>query len=182
MKRQLHPIIILILTCGGFLAQAKVDIATTVPIPMIKIDQNQKMSYREMSNYLPDGVQYEDDRDLAARKIADKGLQNWWRNSEIRHTPIVRTTERVEKRLQTQIVLKDDARVEHKVTMKLHAFQAMATLEYQGWTHAELRYDSREQQSGLEILEKIGRRQSMVLGHYSNNKESWGALGLRWGW
>ncbi len=105
----------------------------------------------------------------------------WWDTSPIRTTAVGRAAEKVEKNMRTEVSYKTN-RVEHKISFKVLAVQALAKLEYKGWVNAAINYDARTAKTEAEVSEKISAKQDLVVSHAFMPTGNKSQVAWRWNW
>lgn len=114
-------------------------------------------------------------------QIADNSFSLWWDTTPIRNTEVGRAAEKVEKSMRSEVAYKVN-RVEHKISFKVLAMQALAKLEYKGWVNAAINYDARAAKTEAEVSEKIGAKQDVVISHAFTPGGNKSQVAWRWNW
>lgn len=73
-------------------------------------------------------------------------------------------------------------KMDHKLSLKLLAMQALAKIQYIGWTRAEINYDAKAAKTEVEVLENISNNKDLVISHSFTATENKSQLSLRWNW
>ena len=118
---------------------------------------------------------------VIASQIADNSFSLWWDTSPIRNTGVGRAAEKIEKSLKSEVAYKVN-RVEHKISFKVLAMQALAKLEYKGWVNAAINYDARAAKTEAEVSEKISAVQDVVISHAFTPAGNKSQVAWRWNW
>lgn len=178
MKHLVRGIIFILI--GSAQALAGVDVNSTLRFDFPKQELDKKYSYQEMCSWLPENINKEKDSVTAASKFADTGLQLWWRSPDVQAAAVARTTDRAEKKLKVDVIVRDDNKRDHLFSLKVGAIQGMASLKYSGFANLEVRYEARLAKAGIELSEKIGSDKKIILGHYVTPLEASTDAALRW--
>lgn len=141
--------------------------------PFISADTSQKIQPRSVANGASASA--------IVSQIADNSFSLWWDTSPIRNTQVGRAAEKVEKSMKTEVSYKTN-RVEHKISFKVLAMQALAKLEYKGWVNAAINYDARAAKTEAEVSEKIGAKQDVVISHAFTPGGNKSQVAWRWNW
>ena len=146
---------------------------TDVSNPVMSAETSLKIQPRSVSN----GAS----ATAIASQIADNSFSLWWDTSPIRNTQVGRAAEKVEKSMKTEVSYKTN-RVEHKISFKVLAMQALAKLEYNGWVNAAINYDARADKTEAEISEKISAEQDVIISHAFTPGGNKSQVAWRWNW
>lgn len=141
--------------------------------PFLSAETSQKIQ--------PRSIVTSDSATSIASQIADNSISLWWENSPVRNTAVGRAAEKVEKSMKTEVSYKTN-RVEHKISFKVLAMQALAKFEYKGWVNAAINYDARAERTEAEVSEKIGAKQDVVVSHVFTRDENKSQVAWRWNW
>ncbi|MFN3454534.1 MAG: hypothetical protein ACK41T_06185 [Pseudobdellovibrio sp.] len=113
-------------------------------------------------------------------KMGDKSLSYMWNNSALKETSVARAAETVEKKINVEANYTDEENVQHKVSFKVLAMQALAKLEYKGLVKAVLNFDMKSFKTQAEIVEQITEGNNLIISHTITNDDQKSALSLRW--
>lgn len=144
-----------------------------VSTPFMSAETSQKIQPRAVANGASASA--------IVSEIADNSFSLWWDTSPIRDTQVGRAAEKVEKSMKTEVSYKAN-RVEHKISFKVLAMQALAKLEYKGWVNAAINYDARTAKTEAEVSEKISAKQDLVVSHAFMPTGNKSQVAWRWNW
>lgn len=147
-------------------------------------EKNLGTSFGDYLTYsiLPSKLESGENSAVLLSKIADNSLSLVWNNSPLRYSPVGKTAETVEKKVNVEAHFKDEEQVEHKFNLKLLAIQSLAKIEYKGWMSAALNYDIRQARSEAELIESLSNNKDLILSHSIKKDENKSAVSLRWKW
>lgn len=166
---------------------ARVDYEKTKPFvfPVSPSAVGDRVTVRTAEEFIPMDMMPSQDQGYVFGNIADRSIQYFWKNSAFRYTSVGRVAQDLEKRLKTDITIRNNEgprAVEHKFSVQLLAAQAIARLEYTGWIKAAFKYYAREAKSETQIREKVFDNKDLVLSHTSTSVEEMSSLLLSWTW
>ena len=144
-------------------------------------------SQREFNRkVLPKSLTAADSSQSVVAKIIDNSLSYWWENSEMKNSSIGQTATKIEENMKAEVDLgaSGDAsdKTDHKLSLKFLAMQALAKIQYIGWTRAEINYDAKAAKAEVEVLENLSNNKDLVISHSFTANESKSQLSLRWNW
>ncbi len=146
-----------------------------VTSPLLSAETSQKIQ--------PKSISASESGSSVVSKMADNSLALWWDTSPLRNTNVGRAAEKVEKNMRAEVSFADkNAGVEHKISFKVLALQALAKIEYKGWVNAALNYDARADKTEAEVSEKISAQQDFVVSHAFTRVENKSQVAWRWNW
>ncbi|MBC7419101.1 MAG: hypothetical protein H7328_00085 [Bdellovibrio sp.] len=165
-------------------SDAKVNVKNTKRLVM-PIDISEPLISTQTSDkLLPKSVTNHDSGSSVISKIVDNGFSVWWDQSPIRQTSVGRAVEKVEKNMKAEIDFgrAKDSKIDHKLSIKLLAMQALAKLEYRGWVRAAINYDARAAKAEAEILESLAENKDLILSQSFAAQENKSQVSVRWNW
>lgn len=151
----------------------KLIMPADVSNPFMSAETSQKIQPRSVGNGASASA--------IASQIVDNSFSLWWDTSPIRNTQVGRAAEKVEKSMKTEVSYKTN-RVEHKISFKVLAMQALAKLEYKGWVNAAINYDARADKTEAEVSEKISAEQDVIISHAFTPGGNKSQVAWRWNW
>ena len=135
---------------------------------------------------LPKSLTAADSSQSVVAKIIDNSLSYWWENSELKNSSIGQTATKIEENMKAEVDLGASGsasdKTEHKLSLKFLAMQALAKIQYIGWTRAEINYDAKASKAEVEVLENLSNNKDLVITHSFTASESKSQLSLRWNW
>lgn len=132
---------------------------------------------------LPKAIDPNDSSRAVINKIVDNSLSYWYNNSEFKNTSVGRAATQVEKKMRADMNLGVDTnKIQHKLSFRVLAAQALAKLEYVGWFKASLNYDAKSAKAEAEIFENLPNNKDLVVSHSVAGIENKSQLSLRWSW
>lgn len=135
---------------------------------------------------LPKSLTAADSSQSVVAKIIDNSLSYWWENSEMKNSAIGQTATKIEENMKAEVDLgvsgNSSDRTDHKLSLKLLAMQALAKIQYIGWTRAEINYDAKAAKAEVEVLENLSNNKDLVISHSFTANENKSQLSLRWNW
>ena len=144
--------------------------------PLISAKTSKKMQ--------PKSINPEESSSSVISKIMDNSFSVWWDQSAIRQTSVGRAAEKVEKNMKAEIDFgrSENSKVDHKLSLKVLAMQALAQLEYRGWFRAGINYDARSDKTEAEVLENLAENKDLIISQSFAQQEAKSAVSLRWNW
>jgi hypothetical protein len=167
-------------------AQAKVDVSSTkkmvLPAEVTAPNGAVQFSERVQSNLTTN-----DSSQTVMTKMMDNTFGYFWDNSGIQNTSIGQAMKKVETKMKADVNLGSTSgesanKVDHKLSLRLLAAQALARIEYFGWFKCALQYDARSAASIAEITENLSNNKDLVISHSSTSSESSSRVAFRWQW
>ncbi len=135
---------------------------------------------------LPKSLTAADSSQSVVAKIIDNSLSYWWENSEMKNSSIGQTATKIEENMKAEVDLGASGsasdKTDHKLSLKFLAMQALAKIQYIGWTRAEINYDAKASKAEVEVLENLSNNKDLVITHSFTASESKSQLSLRWNW
>lgn len=135
---------------------------------------------------LPKSLTSADSSQTVVAKIIDNSLAYWWDHSEIKQSSIGQTATKIEENMKAEVDLgaSGDAgeKTDHKISLKVLAMQALAKIQYIGWTKAEINYDAKAAKAEVEVLENLSNNKDLVISHSFTAVENKSQVSLRWNW
>ncbi len=181
----LASLLIIFLTIAfAVTSEAKVNVKTTTRMVM-PVDVSEPLISAETSNkLLPKSVKPDESSGSVISKIMDNSFSVWWDKSPIRQTSVGRAAEKVEKNMKAEVDFgrMANSKVDHKLSVKVLAMQALAKLEYRGWVRAAINYDARSANTEAEVLESIAANKDLVVSHSFAAQENKSQVSFRWNW
>lgn len=177
--------IFLILSCtfGSLCCWAKVDLRSTKPLVIPVDNVTPKLTSADVAKVIPTDMTAAEGTSSVMTRIADRTFNLWFKSSAMKDSPLVRIAEKTQETLNTDVVVaaKNPDEVSHKFSFRVEAFQALAKLEYSGWTKCAVNYDAKASQTNVELKEKLFNK-DLVLSHKKNPAEGLSMIGLAWTW
>jgi hypothetical protein len=170
--------------CDTALARTKTLPTTKVykrlVLPVDYVDQD--MAHLSEA-ILPTAIDPQDSSRSVISKIVDNSLSYWYNHSGFKETSVGRAAANVEKKMRADVDLGTDKnKVEHKLSFKILATQALAKLEYVGWFRAALNYDARAAKAEAEVFESLAPDKDLIVSQSVTPQEQKSQLALRWNW
>lgn len=134
---------------------------------------------------LPKTLSSTDSSQSVVAKIMDNSLMYWWDNSSLKNSSVGRAATKIEQNMKAEVNLgssEGTEKVDHRLSFKVLASQALAKLEYKGWFKAALNYDARSAKTEAEVLENLDNNKDLVITHSMTRSENKSQLSLRWNW
>lgn len=163
-------------------ASAKVDIQKTKRLYMPDKKEDVLISEAFTLKVQPKQIAPDESSKKVLSKMVDNSLSYYWENSQLRYSPVGKTAEAVEKKVNLEANYKDENNIEHKVSFKVLAMQALAKIEYKGWVNAFLNYDMKSARAEAALVEALSSKNDLVLSHAVTHSEQKSELSLRWKW
>lgn len=136
----------------------------------------------DLNNYVPTDLSTGQDPNLVATKIADKSVQYWWNNSEVKKSPIGQTMDKAEKSVQKDVDLGSTSNPQ-KLNLGMDLFQTRARIKYEGYAKAELFYQLRDSSAGLNVIKKLDATKDLILGEsMRSSADTSSDVKFRWAW
>lgn len=176
------------LLLAGSLASARVNSKKMKHLVMPEAVSNDEVAEGSLSEtisdkILPKNMTSVDNSQSVVSKIVDNSLMYWWDNSSLKRSAAGRAVTTIEKKMKAEVDLgSSDSEVDHKLSFRVLAAQALAKLEYTGWFKAALNYDARSSTAEAEVLENLQNNKDLVITHSVTRGENKSQLSLRWNW
>jgi hypothetical protein len=161
-----------------------VDLRTTEVFVIPKDTVTPRVTSADIAKIIPTDMAAGESGTMVMTRIADKSFNLWFNSTAMQDSPLVRIAEKTQKTLNTDVVVaaKNPNEVSHKISFRVEAFQALAKLEYSGWTKCVVNYDAKVSQTNVELKEKVFHNKDLVLSHKKNPAEGLSMIGLAWTW
>ena len=162
-----------------FLTQ-KMNIPKEVPLPASAVS--------DVSTKVNKSLTEADNSRTIVSKVIDNTLSYWWDTSGIKNTSMGQAVETVEKKMKADVNLgsttaSDESKtVQHKLSFRLMAAQALAKIEYFGWFKGVIQYNARNAATEAEVFENLSNNKDLVISHSITSNESKSQVSLRWNW
>jgi hypothetical protein len=136
----------------------------------------------DISQIIPMDLVPTQDANLVLTQVADRSFSAFWNSEVVQSSSVAQAATVVEQKMKQEVVIGggDPRSVQHKFNFNLQAFQALAQIEYSGFTHAALRYKVAESTLALEIFEKLSDNRDVVLSHTTGPESRSSNLSFRW--
>lgn len=155
-----------------------------MPSSDYEIHRNSKIEFNKKVQ--PKSLTAADSSQTVVSKIIDNSLAYWWEHSEMKNSAIGQTATQLEEKMKAEVALgasgSSTERTDHRLSLKLLAMQALAKIQYIGWTRAEINYDAKASRAEVEVLENISNNKDLVISHSITSLENKSQLSLRWNW
>lgn len=174
--------LIIFCVCG---AKADIDLETTQPLkdPLV-LKEDPYVTYQQMQKILPQDMKPTDNQGVVFAGVADRGLNEWLKSDSMKNSPLVQTVDETQQKLKTDVVVNQNTTdpdvVQHKFSFKVEAIQALAKMEYTGWTHAIVAYDAKASETKFEIHKQLFADKDLILAHKA--REGTSTVGVGWKW
>lgn len=169
MKTTAYILTILLLSplaeAGSKLSQCKPlrAPAAVKPAPMI--------SYQDVQNLIPTNMQATTDGRQVSQAIARRGVNKTFKTAFSQNTSIGKQVEAAQNSLKTDVAIETDD-VDHKVDMKVHAFQSEAMIKYSGLFNAEAVYNALDDNLDIHMDHDLGDSTHLQVRHETKLKTS----------
>lgn len=167
-------------------AQAKIDLTSTkkmiLPTEVVAPNQAAQFSDRVQSN-----LTATDSTQTVMSKMMDNSFGYFWDNSGIQNTSIGQAMKKVETKMKADVNLGSTSgdstkKVEHRLSFRVLAAQALAKIEYFGWFKGNIQYDARNAASIAEVTENLANNKDLIVSHVNTKDESRSQVSFRWEW
>lgn len=162
----------------------KVDLDSTKPLVIPEDKVTPKLTKDDVAKVIPTDFKQGDDQATVFTRIADRGISLWFNSTTMKETYLGRFAEEAQEKLKTDVVVpaQSPQGVDHKLSFKIEAFQAMAKFEYTGWLKAAVNYDAKASATDILFKEKILTNKDLILNHKVNKDQNLSMIGLAWTW
>ena len=115
-------------------------------------------------------------------------IQNWLKSAAVKNSSFGKAASSVEKAMKVEASISSAPAIpggkviDHRFSFQYMALQSQAKMEYNGWTQAQIRHDSKISETSFEISEQVFSNKNLVLNHTKNQVENRSSMGLRWSW
>lgn len=135
-----------------------------------------------MAEIIPMDMQPTDDSNQVLSRVADRTLTTFFNSKAVRESSLGRTATEVEKKMKQEVVLGGHGpkSIQHKLNFSLQAFQALAEVDYSGFTNAALKYKIAENKLAFEVFEKLSGNRDLVLSHTVARVDQVSEVSMRW--
>ncbi len=180
----MRSLLALITLLTGSLCFAKLDVSNTAPM-YIPIDTvTPKVTMYDVQQVIPLDFKPTDNTNSVMDRIADRGFQYWYDNSNFKNSYVGRVAEEAQHKMKTDIVIPVQNKFEtsHKFSFKIEAFQALAKIEYTGWLNAMVDYNAKNDSTNFSVKEKLWNDKDFVVSHsITSSNQAHSQMGVRWG-
>lgn len=162
----------------------KVDLASTKPLVIPEDKVTPKLTEADVAKVIPTDLKQGDSQSTVFTRIADRSISLWFNSSSMKETSLGRFAEEAQEKLKTDVVVPghNPQGIDHKLSFKIEAFQAMAKLEYTGYLNAAVNYDAKASATDILFNEKVLTNKNLVLSHKVNKQQDLSMIGLAWSW
>lgn len=166
------------------MAHAGVDLKSTQRIFVPVDNVTPKITSADVAKVVPLDLQQGESESKVFSRIADRGVSLWINSSVFNDTSVGRLAKSTQEKLKTDIILpaKDSTGIDHKFTLKVEAFQALARMEYTGWLKAAFNYDLKASTADLLVREKIFVNKDLIISHKTSREQALSSVALAWTW
>lgn len=136
----------------------------------------------DFSKVLPASLAPVADGSDVAAQIFDHTVSNFFKQEYIRNTSLGRAARTVEETMKAEVDLgggEDPNSTQHNLKFQMKATQSKASMEYRGFTNADLSYSVTSRSTDLEIYEPIGGSSRIVYHHSARPDEQRDVLSIR---
>lgn len=173
--------LIIFCVCG---AKADIDLQTTQPLKdPLTLHEDPFITYQQMQKIIPTDMHPSDNQSLVLSKVADRGINEWLKSDGMKNSPLVQTVDDTQKKLKTDVTVSDSSdpnAVQHKFSFRVEALQALAKMEYTGWTRATVAYDAKASETNFELHKQLFADKDLILSHKA--REGTSSVGVGWKW
>ena len=168
-------------------AQAKFDVYLTKKLEMPKSIQDTS-TIANVSNKVVNSIRSTDSSGIVFSKIIDNSVMYWWDNSGVKNTTMGQAVERVQNKMRADVDLGSTGEgglkntIQHKLSLRVLAAQALAKIEYFGWFKGAFKYDIKNSVAEAEVFENLNNNKDLVVSHSMSKEESKSQVSLRWSW
>lgn len=136
----------------------------------------------DVSQLIPMDMEPTDNSGRVFSQVADRSLSTFFNSQAVRESAVGQTATSVEKKMKKEVVIGsgDSHSTQHKFNFNLQAFQALAQIQYTGFTNAALKYKIAENKLALEVFEKISSHQDLVVSHTMSTSDQLSQVSMRW--
>ncbi|MGZ3772923.1 MAG: hypothetical protein ACXVCY_05375 [Pseudobdellovibrionaceae bacterium] len=162
----------------------KVDLESTQPLVIPEDTVTPKLTKNDVAKVIPTDLKQGDSQTTIMKRIADRGVSLWFNSDVMKETSIGRFAETAQEKLKTDVILptRTPQGVNHKLSFKVEAFQALAKLEYTGYLNASVNYDAKASATDILFKEKIFTNKNLLLSHKVHKDQDLSMIGLAWSW
>lgn len=135
----------------------------------------------DASSIIPIDMQPSTDQNLVFAQVADRSMNTLLNSETVRQSTVGRAATTVEQKMKQEVVFGGDRKsVQHKLNFNVQAFQALAQIQYTGYTNAAIKYKIAAAQLDLEVYEKFSGNRDLVLSHSITRDNRLSGLSMRW--
>jgi hypothetical protein len=136
----------------------------------------------DMRLIIPLDMQPSSDSSAVMAQVADRSMTSFLNSSAVRESTVGRAATTVEQKMKQEVVFgsNDSKSIQHKLNFNLQAFQALAQIQYTGYTNAAIKYKIAESKVALEMFEKFYGNHDVVLSHTIGRDNRVSELSVRW--
>ena len=136
----------------------------------------------DIAQYIPTDMKPSNDQSEVMSQVADKSMTAFFNSEAVRQTSFGKAATDVEKKLKKEVVIGggDPKAIQHKINFNVQAFQALAQVQYDGFTHAAVKYYLAQSKVGVEVSEKLIGNKDLVLSHTAGPQGRTSDLSVRW--
>lgn len=131
---------------------------------------------------IPLDMQPTNDSNAVMARVADRSLTSFLNSPSVRQSTVGQAATTVEQKMKQEVIIGDDdaKSVQHKLNFNVQAFQALAQIQYTGYTNAAIRYKIAESKVAVEMFEKIYGDRDLVFSHTMGREDRLSELSVRW--
>jgi hypothetical protein len=136
----------------------------------------------DMQLIIPLDMQPSNDSSSVMAQVADRSMTSLLNSSAVRESTVGKAATTVEQKMKQEVVFGggDSKSVQHKLNFNLQAFQALAQIQYSGFTNAAIKYKIAESKLAVEMFEKFSGNHDLVLSHTIARDNRVSELSVRW--
>lgn len=136
----------------------------------------------DMSMIIPMDMQPSSDSSFVMAQVADRSVTSFLNSPAVRESSVGHAATAVEQKMRQEVVFgaADPKSVQHKLNFNLQAFQALAQVQYSGFTNAAIKYRIAESKVAVEMFERFSGNRDVVLSHTMGREDRVSELSVRW--
>jgi hypothetical protein len=136
----------------------------------------------DASSIIPIDMVAPNDQNLLFAQVADRSMNSFLNSEAVRGSTVGQAATTVEQKMKQEVVFggESSASIQHKLNFNVQAFQALAQVQYTGYTNAAIKYKIASAQLDVEVFEKFSGNRDLVFSHTITKENRISGMSMRW--
>ncbi len=141
------------------------------------------LSSEDVSRLIPLDMPANSSTDLVVTHIADKSMHSFFNSRAFKSTNIGKTSHQVEQAMNQNVTIGGSApnSIKHNFKFNMQATQQKASVDYTGYTNAQLSYIASTQEVNLEVFRAVTTNVKLAYNHIHNSTSQQDLVSLKIG-
>ncbi len=132
--------------------------------------------------FIPLDMQPTNDAASVMAQVADRSMTSLLNSESVRQSTVGQAATTVEQKMKQEVVIggSDPQSVQHKFNFNVQAFQALAQVQYTGYTNAAIKYKIAESKVAIEMFKRFYGNRDLVFSHTMGRENRISEVSVRW--